>query len=83
MREPDGRGSRSREKRPRQIGLLESNSTRWPASPSAVMASRDDRLEPSLRRIFGFCVVMRGRFSGRTLGELGARTKRLALAPDS
>jgi len=23
-----------------------------------VIASRDDRLEPSLRRIFGFCVVI-------------------------
>lgn len=28
-------------------------------SPSAVIASRDDRLEPSLSRIFGFRAVIR------------------------
>ena len=32
----------NREKRPRQIGLLETSSTRWPPSPNAVMVSRDD-----------------------------------------
>jgi hypothetical protein len=42
-----------REKRARQSGSLETSSTRNPASPRAVTASRADRLEPSLSRMLG------------------------------
>jgi len=61
----------NREKRPRHIGLLETSSTRWPASPNAVMASRDDRLEPSLSRISAF-VLPSGRCLGAHLKWAGA-----------
>ncbi len=37
--------------------------------PSAVIASRNDRLEPSLRRIFSLCAVIRNIAPARTLSR--------------